>query len=208
MFFLLPWAEAAIPPSVAAVMVSQSQDKPSADSSSQSPPSSPQSNPQEGRDQSTAPPGAKNGVSPCTGNSDSGSSAKSGCKTTKPDAKSKRPHPTSRNDTSSANPGKTDSQTKVVRNGSTDDPDVNLAPSVSSEQTSRQRESTKQLLESSDENLKKISGRKLTTSEQGTVAQIQSYMDQAKKATEEQDVQRAYNLAVKANLLSAELAKH
>jgi len=40
------------------------------------------------------------------------------------------------------------------------------------------------------------------------VKQIKSYMEQAKGAAKDGDVQRAYNLAVKANLLSAELAEH
>jgi len=64
------------------------------------------------------------------------------------------------------------------------------------------------LLATSDANLKKISGRQLNASQQDTVKQIKSYMDQAKKAATGGDVQRAYNLAVKANLLSAELAGH
>jgi hypothetical protein len=37
------------------------------------------------------------------------------------------------------------------------------------------------------------------------VKQTKSYMDQAKKALDDGDLQRAYNLALKANLLSAEL---
>jgi len=73
---------------------------------------------------------------------------------------------------------------------------------------SRQIESTNQLLAASDTNLKKISGRQLSASQQDTVKQIKSYMEQAKAAATDGDVQRAYNLAVKANLLSAELAGH
>jgi hypothetical protein len=209
MCLLLPWTYATIAPSMAAVMVSQSQDKPPADSSSQSPPSPPQSNQQKASDQSTAPPGAKTGFPPCPENSKSGSSAKSDCKTTKPaDAKPKKHHRASKSDAPPATPGKTDSQTNVVKNGSTTDPDINLAPSMSPEQASQQREKTAQLLASSDANLKGILVRQLDANQQETVKQIQSYIDQAKKATEDGDVQRAYNLAVKANLLSAELAKH
>ena len=65
---------------------------------------------------------------------------------------------------------------------------------------------TDQLLASSDANLKKISGRQLSDGQQDTVKQIKSYMEQAKVAKDDGDVQRAYNLAMKANLLSAELA--
>jgi hypothetical protein len=69
-------------------------------------------------------------------------------------------------------------------------------------------ESTNQLLATSDANLKKVSGRPLNASQQDTVKQIKSYIDQAKNAAKAGDAQRAYNLAVKANLLSAELAGH
>jgi uncharacterized protein len=83
---------------------------------------------------------------------------------------------------------------------------VDLSPDVNQKQASEQAVRTNQLLASSDANLKKISGRQLSASQGDTVKQIQSYIDQAKKAASDGDVQRAYNLAVKANLLSAELA--
>jgi len=63
-------------------------------------------------------------------------------------------------------------------------------------------------LASSDENLKKIAGRQLSTSQQDTVKQIKTYMEQANAANKDGDVQRAHNLAVKANLLSADLVGH
>jgi hypothetical protein len=84
---------------------------------------------------------------------------------------------------------------------------VNLSPDPSP-QASQQSDRTKQLLASSEANLKKISARPPSESQQDTVKQIRSYMEQAKTAVDEGDVQRAYNLAVKANLLSAELAGH
>jgi len=96
----------------------------------------------------------------------------------------------------------------VVRNGSTDEPTIDLSPGLTQQQAFHQRESTKQLLAAADENLKKISGRELSASQQDTVKQIKSYKDQANAATNGGDLQRAYNLAVKANLLSAELAGH
>lgn len=96
----------------------------------------------------------------------------------------------------------------VVRNGGTDDSSLNLSSGVSPQQASREADSTNKLLATSDVNLKKISGRQLSPSQQDTVKQIKSYMDQAKKAANDGDLQRAYNLAVKANLLSAELAEH
>ncbi len=69
-------------------------------------------------------------------------------------------------------------------------------------------DSTYQLLASSDANLKKISGRQLSANQQDTVKQIKSYMEQANTAAKDGDVQRAHNLAVKANLLATELVGH
>ncbi len=96
----------------------------------------------------------------------------------------------------------------VVRNGGTTDPAVDLSPGLSRQQASHRIESTNQLLAASNENLKKISGRQLSANQQDTVTQIKSYMEQAKGAANDGDVQRAYNLALKASLLSAELAGH
>jgi hypothetical protein len=85
---------------------------------------------------------------------------------------------------------------------------VDLSPGLSQQQASRQSESTKQLLANSEADLGKISGRQLSANQQDTVKQIKSYLDQARKAVIDGDVQRAHNLAVKANLLSAELVGH
>ena len=67
---------------------------------------------------------------------------------------------------------------------------------------------TIQLLAPSETNLQKISGRQLNANQQDTVKQIKSFMEQATTAARDGDVQRAHNLAVKANLLSAELVGH
>ena len=93
----------------------------------------------------------------------------------------------------------------VVPNGGTADTTVNLSPGLSPQQASHQIESTNQLLATSDANLKKIAGRQLSANQQDTVKQIKSYMEQARTAANGGDGRRAYNLAVKANLLSAEL---
>jgi hypothetical protein len=96
---------------------------------------------------------------------------------------------------------------KVVRNGGTTDPAVQLAPGVSPEQASSQRQNTTQLLAATDANLKQISSRPMNASQQASVSQIRKYMEQAKTAEQAGDVQRAQNLASKALLLSADLAK-
>jgi hypothetical protein len=94
-----------------------------------------------------------------------------------------------------------------VRNGSAADPTVDLSP-LSQQQASHQIDSINQLLAASDENLKKIMGRQLNASQQDTVKQIQSYMQQVDAAKKDGDLQRAHNLAVKANLLATELVGH
>ena len=141
-------------------------------------------------------------TAPCPENSQSTPTAKSDCKPATKTTKHRQPVAPAQTNTASG-PTKT-----VVRNGGANDSSVNLSPGVSPQQASRQMDTTNKLLATSDANLKKISGRQLTASEQDTVKQIKSYMDQAKKAATGGDVQRAYNLAVKANLLSAELAGH
>lgn len=95
-----------------------------------------------------------------------------------------------------------------MRNGGTADPVVQLAPGMSAEQASRQRQNTTQLLAATDTNLKQISSRQLNPSQQDSVSQIRKYIEQAKAAEQAGDVQRAHNLASKALLLSDDLAKH
>ena len=109
--------------------------------------------------------------------------------------------------TATAAPGATPEK-KVVRNGGTTDPVVQLAPGMSAEQASSQRQSTTQLLATTDSNLKQISTRQLGQTQQDSVSQIRKYMEQAKAAEAAQDVERAHNLASKALLLSDDLVKH
>lgn len=100
-----------------------------------------------------------------------------------------------------------DPSKKVVRRGSTAEPPTQLAPGITGEQAARQRESTNQLLASTDASLQKLSARQLTQDEQDTVSQIRKFMEQVKEADKAGDLQRAYKLAVKAHLLSDALAK-
>ncbi len=88
-----------------------------------------------------------------------------------------------------------------------DEPTVDLS-GLSKQQTDHQVELTNQLLTKTGADLKQISGRQLNPNQQDTVKQIKSYMEQADKAAKDNDVQRAHNLAVKANLLSTELVGH
>lgn len=81
-----------------------------------------------------------------------------------------------------------------------------LSASLPHESAIHQKLSTAQLLEATDYNLKTIS-RQLTADEQAMMQHIRSYMQQSREATKDGDVERAYNLALKAHLLSDELVK-
>jgi len=199
---LLLWPRADIVPSVSAASVWEvtGTEGQSSNSSSQSSSAPAPNAPQKATDQSTKPKPAA-----CPKESFPSSSTKTGCKqsaATKP----KKDRASDKTASPASPPGDTPSKT-VVRNGGAEDPPVDLSPKPGP-QASKQTEDTRQLLASTENNLKKISGRPLSESDQDTVKQIQTYMDQAKKAADEEDPQRAYNLAVKANLLSAELAGH
>ncbi len=69
-----------------------------------------------------------------------------------------------------------------------------------------QKMNTAQLLEATESNLKVLT-RSLTADEQSAVQHIRSFIQQSRDATKEGDVERAYNLAVKAHLLSDGLLK-
>jgi hypothetical protein len=94
----------------------------------------------------------------------------------------------------------------IVRQGGTAEPSVRLGGGTSGDQAAHQRD-VKQLLASTDENLKKLTGKKLTAGQQETVTQIHQFMDQSKAADTSGDHERARTLAWKAQLLSEELVK-
>ncbi len=95
---------------------------------------------------------------------------------------------------------------KVVHNGGSDEPTIQLIGGTTADKASNER-STEQLTAATEENLKKISGRQLNASEQETVSQIKQFMEQSKKAVASGDPERGHNLAMKARLLSDELVK-
>jgi hypothetical protein len=75
-------------------------------------------------------------------------------------------------------------------------------------EAARQRQNAEQLLGSTGEQLKQLSGRALSALQQETVAQIRNYMDGARSALQQGDLRRASTLAEKAHLLADDLAKH
>ena len=95
----------------------------------------------------------------------------------------------------------------VVRNGGAKDQSAQLAPGMSKEQERHSRETTTQLLATTDANLQSIAGHQLTTAQQSVLDQIHTYIRQSKEASDSGDVARAHSLAYKAHLLSDELRK-
>lgn len=95
---------------------------------------------------------------------------------------------------------------KVVRNGGSNEPAVQFSGGTAADQAMHER-STSQLTSATEENLKKIAGLQLNSSQQEMVNQIKQYMEQSKSAAADGDLDRAHNLALKAHLLSDELVK-
>lgn len=126
--------------------------------------------------------------------------------THKPGVKRKRKKITAKKP-SAAQPSATQPGKVVVRNGGVKDDSTQLAPGMSKEQEFHQRETTSQLLATTDANLKKIAGRQLAPAQQDVVDQIHSYVRQAKTASDSGDLARAHTLAFKAHLLSDELVR-
>lgn len=95
---------------------------------------------------------------------------------------------------------------------STPPPTTNAKPNESLQITAElpksaaMRQNTSQLLDKAEANLKRIT-RQLNDGEQAMMRQIRTYITQAKLAVNDGDLERAYNLATKADLLSSELAK-
>jgi hypothetical protein len=94
----------------------------------------------------------------------------------------------------------------IVPQGGSSEPSIQLVGGPEGEQAA-QRDSANQLLGSTEENLKKIAGRQLSSNQQDMVNQIHQFMEQSKTAEAAGDLDRAQALAKKAQLLSQELVK-
>jgi len=203
-FLLLSWPCARIA-SVPEMAIGQSTDPQESQPVNSSQAAQPASDQQKPPEQASAPQSPAAASPSCPDNSQAGSNAKSDCKPAASTGSKTKKHHHKAVASVTTPAARSDPTKNVVRNGGADDPIVDLSPGLSRQQASSQTESTNQLLAASNANLKKIVGRQLSPSQQDTVKQINSYMDQAKKAESSGDVQRAHNLAVKASLLSADL---
>jgi outer membrane biosynthesis protein TonB len=89
---------------------------------------------------------------------------------------------------------------------STPDNSVQITADVPRAAVQSQKQNTEQLLRNSEGKITHIY-RNLSESEQGMMRQARNYITQSNQALQGGDIERAYNLAVKANLLANELAK-
>jgi hypothetical protein len=95
----------------------------------------------------------------------------------------------------------------VIKNGGTVDSQGEISSTASDQQAPEKRKNTNSLLNTTKTNLQNISGKQLSPDQQDMVRQIRNYMHLSATADHEGDIQGAYNLAVKAHLLSEELIK-
>jgi len=102
--------------------------------------------------------------------------------------------------TTAQNNGASGNQTAVARPPANPagepNPDIAIAPDVSTTQLLRQKRSTEQLLDSTEKTLNGLHN--LSHDEELMVTEIRSYVTQSRKATTDGDFERAYNLATKA----------
>jgi hypothetical protein len=96
----------------------------------------------------------------------------------------------------------------VVREGGATEPAEQIVPGMTPVEATRQRQNAEQWLVSTGDQLKQLKGRTLDARQQDTVGQIHNYMEGARTALREGDVQRASTLAQKAHLLAEDLVKH
>jgi hypothetical protein len=95
----------------------------------------------------------------------------------------------------------------VIKDGGATEGAPQISPGMSDQQARHQRETTRQLLATTDATLKRVSATQLTPAQQSMLDQINSYIRQSKAASDSGDVSRAHTLAFKAHLLSDELAR-
>ncbi len=95
----------------------------------------------------------------------------------------------------------------VVPEGSAPVNNGQISAGMPHDEAVQHQQTTAQLLEATEANLRTVTRRPLKPDEQDMVEQIRNYMQQSRNASAETDLVRAHNLALKANLLSDELVK-
>jgi hypothetical protein len=95
----------------------------------------------------------------------------------------------------------------VIHRGGASEPVAQIIPGMSLEEARRQRQESEDLLAAADSDIKKLADRHLNSSQLETVSQIHHFMEVARAALKDGDIQRAHTLAQKAQLLSDDLLK-
>ena len=93
-----------------------------------------------------------------------------------------------------------------MKEGGEKSPVDQLSAGIPEDEATRQRESAAQLRQATEKNLQLVTWQ-LSADQQAMVQQIRAYIAQSRSADNDGDIERSYNLAVKANLLSGELVK-
>jgi hypothetical protein len=83
---------------------------------------------------------------------------------------------------------------------------MTISPDLPKDEVASQKRATEQMLQNAEANLRTLN-RQLTDGEQNMARQVRNYITQSRLATQDGDLERAHNLAVKAQLLSSELTK-
>jgi outer membrane biosynthesis protein TonB len=85
--------------------------------------------------------------------------------------------------------------------------EVAIGPDITSAEAVRDRQSTTHLLDTTENDLKRVESNSLSSDQQAMLTQIKTYISQSRKAITEGDYERASNLAKKAQVLTDELVK-
>ncbi|HLZ43285.1 MAG TPA: hypothetical protein VKQ11_20120 [Candidatus Sulfotelmatobacter sp.] len=143
-------------------------------------PATPASNPQGANPQSTSP------ADPAPGSPTASASGQAGTATAAQDCPPKK---------------------TIVRHGGTSEPSIQLAGGPTDSQAAHQRDVVNQLLGVTENNLKKVGGKQLSSNQQDTLSQARVFVKQSKDAIASGDLDRARTLAWKAETLSEDLIK-
>lgn len=105
-------------------------------------------------------------------------------------------------------PAEAEKPAKTVIDNTSKPADSNVQISVEVPQSAAnlRRQQTEDLLQATEANLRRIN-RSLSDGEQSMQRQVRNFITQSRLAMQDNDLERAYNLATKANLLSQELVK-
>jgi len=93
----------------------------------------------------------------------------------------------------------------IVKQGGITEQSIQLAGGSVGGDATQKKDAANKMLAATEDNLKKIAGRQLSTAEQDSVSQIRQFVDQSKSALAAANLERAQTLAWKAKLLSDDL---